>query len=357
MSGHARPRFDRPQPARRGAGRSRVVEPMACVCARRSHCGCPTMTGRPSQRSPAVASRLLSASANCGRRWEDDAENRASPPRSRFMQRAFCRTSLAAGETGTVSSWRSTPRRRRPCFNMRSGSSGPAILRLEVASTTAHEISLHNGAVISVHANTYRTMRGKTLLAASSTRWRSGETTLLVARRRDVSRRAAQLRHYQGMLIGISCPYRKIGLLFQKFRDSFAQGDPDVLVVQGASRLFNPTLDQSVIAAAFASDPEAARAEWDAEFRSDISSSWTTNDRSGDRLPRSIELPPLPRTVSGFRRPERRPSQGFAIRSVTRTAAISSRVIRGRKPPFDPQSVVRNTPICPAIPHHDSYRR
>src|SRR5438309_1207681 len=73
-----------------------------------------------------------------------------------------------------------------------------------------------------------------------------------------------------GMLIGISTPYRRIGLLHQKHRDYFGVDDPDVLVVAGASQQFNPTLDSSVIERARASDPEAARAEWDAEFRSDI---------------------------------------------------------------------------------------
>jgi hypothetical protein len=70
-----------------------------------------------------------------------------------------------------------------------------------------------------------------------------------------------------GMLIGISTPYRRIGLLHQKHRDYFGVDDPDVLVVAGASQQFNPTLDSSVIERARASDPEAARAEWDAEFR------------------------------------------------------------------------------------------
>jgi hypothetical protein len=73
-----------------------------------------------------------------------------------------------------------------------------------------------------------------------------------------------------GILIGISTPYRRTGLLHQKHRDYFGVDDPDVLVVAGASQQFNPTLDSSVIERARASDPEAARAEWDAEFRSDI---------------------------------------------------------------------------------------
>jgi hypothetical protein len=74
------------------------------------------------------------------------------------------------------------------------------------------------------------------------------------------------------MLIGISTPYRKLGLLYQKHRDHFGQNDDEVLVVQGASKLFNPSLNEETIAAQRAADPTAAAAEWDAEFRAGIAS-------------------------------------------------------------------------------------
>ena len=53
-----------------------------------------------------------------------------------------------------------------------------------------------------------------------------------------------------GMLVGISTPYRKIGLLHQKHRDHFGADDDDVLVTQGSSLTFNPTLNTRVIACA-----------------------------------------------------------------------------------------------------------
>jgi hypothetical protein len=72
------------------------------------------------------------------------------------------------------------------------------------------------------------------------------------------------------MLIGISTPYRRAGLLWQKNRDHYAQDDDDVLVVRGPSRFFNPTLSQRVIDDALKSDAAAARSEWLAEWRDDI---------------------------------------------------------------------------------------
>ena len=72
------------------------------------------------------------------------------------------------------------------------------------------------------------------------------------------------------MLIGISTPYRRAGLLYQKHKDYFGQDDDDVLVVHGASRVFNPTLPQKIVDDALKRDPAAARAEWLAEWRDDI---------------------------------------------------------------------------------------
>jgi hypothetical protein len=101
-----------------------------------------------------------------------------------------------------------------------------------------------------------------------------------------------------GLLIGISTPYRKLGLLHQKHRDHFAQNDNDILVVQGSSKIFNATLSDAAIAAQREADPTGAVAEWDAEFRNDISS--FLDDASIDAAidySRPVELPPRENTL------------------------------------------------------------
>ncbi|MGA8691662.1 MAG: hypothetical protein ACLQF1_07970 [Methyloceanibacter sp.] len=52
----------------------------------------------------------------------------------------------------------------------------------------------------------------------------------------------------------------------------FGDDESRVLVWQVASATMNPTLDAQVIADAYLDDPEAARAEYGGEFRSDVSS-------------------------------------------------------------------------------------
>ena len=75
-----------------------------------------------------------------------------------------------------------------------------------------------------------------------------------------------------GMLIGISTPYRKSGLLYDKYSKHFGKNDPDVLVIQAPSLALNPTLNRSFIEEQLELDPEANSSEWNAVFRSDIGS-------------------------------------------------------------------------------------
>jgi len=146
----------------------------------------------------------------------------------------------------------------------------PALQR-EVAAVRRYEIELHNGLTISVHSNSFRTVRGRTLVACVLDEvafWRD-ETTATP----DVETYRAvlpSLATTNGMLIGISTPYRKLGLLHQKHRDHYGQDGDDVLVVQGSSETFNAILSQMVIEAQRAADPQAALSEWDAQFRDDI---------------------------------------------------------------------------------------
>ena len=96
-----------------------------------------------------------------------------------------------------------------------------------------------------------------------------------------------------GLLVGISTPYRKLGLLHQKHRDHFGQDDNEILVVQGTHAQFNPTLSKSTIAAQRQADPQGAVSEWDAEFRSDISAFLSDElIEASINYGRPLELPP-----------------------------------------------------------------
>ena len=145
------------------------------------------------------------------------------------------------------------------------------ILRQMIERVTSNEIKLTNGVTIAVHSNSFRLIRGRTLLACIFDEiafWRDDSSA-----NPDIETYRAvkpSLVRTGGMLVGISSPYRRAGLLHQRYKDYYDTDDDDILVVRGATSIFNPTIDQGVIAKEMLADPESARSEWGAEFRSDI---------------------------------------------------------------------------------------
>lgn len=185
----------------------------------------------------------------------------------------FTKHKLARGERGMCLVIAGSVDQARTVFGYVHGflEASPALAK-EVVAVSRHEIELKNGLIIAVHSNSFRTLRGRTLAAVifdEVAYWRDEFSATP-----DVETYSAvlpSLATTNGMLIGISTPYRKLGLLHQKHRDHFGQDGDDVLVVQGSSAVFNPTLSIATIATQRTADPTAAQSEWDAEFRSDIS--------------------------------------------------------------------------------------
>jgi hypothetical protein len=207
----------------------------------------------------------------------------------------FGRYHLAPGERGVCLVVAASVDQAKAVFEYIVGFLGstPA-LRKEIANVTRTEVELRNGIVIGVHACSFRTVRGRTLVACvfdETAFWRdessaAPDTEMLKAVR-------PALVTTRGMLVAISTPYRKAGLLYQKHKQHFGV-DGDVLVVQGPSERFNPTLSAATLAEERADDPAAAVSEWDAQFRADLAALLddATVDRAVDH-DRPSELPPV----------------------------------------------------------------
>jgi len=258
------------------------------------------------------------------------------------------RHKLAAGEIGFVLVLAPTQAQAQVVFNcvLAFFQSSP-ILSQQIESVTASEIRLTNNIVVGVHPNSFRTIRGRTLLSCifdETAYWRSEESAVP-----DVETYRAvlpALATTNGMLIGIGSPYRRLGLLYAKHRDHFGKSradGTDVLVVRGATGRFNPTLDVSIIERARRSDPEAALSEWDAQFRSDIAS--LLDDAVIDAAiehGRPLELPPRA-GIKYFAFTDasagRHDAFALCIGHREESGRFIADVVRGRTPPFDPASV------------------
>ena len=258
---------------------------------------------------------------------------------------AFVRHKLAAGERGMVLVLAASQEQARTTFSYSLAFlQRSPVLRKEIASVTRQEITLRNGIVIAIHTNSFRTVRGRTLCACifdEASFWR--DETSATPDTETYTAVLPSLATTNGMLVGISSPYRKIGLMYAKHRSHFGVDGDDVLVVQGSSKTFNPSLTDEVIDAQRLADPTAAASEWDAEFRADLVGFLddAVIDRAVDRN-RPIELPPMPSPAFYRAFVD---AAGGAVGGDSYSIAIGHKedqkfvidVCRGRPGPFDPK--------------------
>jgi hypothetical protein len=146
------------------------------------------------------------------------------------------------------------------------------LLKPLVTRETSDGFELSTGATLEVLASNFRNIRGRSVACCVMDEvgfWRSELTATP-----DVEAYSALMPSLMtipnSMLIAISTPYRRSGLLYSLWKGHFGKDDDDILVVHGTSRQFNPTLDQRQIDTALKRDPAAARSEWEASWRDDI---------------------------------------------------------------------------------------
>jgi hypothetical protein len=221
---------------------------------------------------------------------------------------------------------------------------GSPMLSTLVESRISDTLRLSNGIDIEVRAAHFRRIRGLTCVAVVASEcafWHSddaanADTDILTAVR-------PSLATTQGPLILISTPYARRGELWEMYRRYFgAGGDPNILVVQGAARDFNPTLPQSVVDRALERDHAAASAEYLAIFRSDIES-FVTREAVQACISLGVrERPPVSDTrYYGFADPSGGSSDSFTLAIGHREDdAVTIDLLRERKPPFSPEAVV-----------------
>jgi hypothetical protein len=145
-------------------------------------------------------------------------------------------------------------------------------------------------------------------------------------------------------LLKASSPYGRKGPLFNDYRRFFGRDDGRVLVWRAPSLAMNPSLDPAVVAEAEEEDPQAAAAEWHAQFRDDLSDYISREVVDSCVVQGRVELAP----VSGQRYSAFvDPAGGGGGDAMT--LAIGHRegdravidAIRERRPPFSPDDVCR----------------
>jgi hypothetical protein len=220
------------------------------------------------------------------------------------------------------------------------------ILGQLIVGRNADTLTLATGVSIEVRAANFRRLRGPSYVAAvldegaylfaADDGSANADTEILTAVRPGLSTTS-------GPLIMISSPYAKRGELWNTYKRHFGPaGDPLILVAQGESRLFNPSLPQRVIDRAMERDPAAASAEYLAQFRTDIEALLTREAVEACVAQNVRERAPETSTsYFGFVDPSGGSSDSMTLALGHRDdgRAIID-VVRERQPPFSPSDVV-----------------
>jgi len=208
------------------------------------------------------------------------------------------------------------------------------------------EIELRNNIGITVKTCSYRTVRGFTVLAAICEEiafWRD-ENSANPAEEVLAALRPALSTVPESMLVGISTPYSRSGLLWEQHRKYFGNKDAHApLIWKAPTLVMNPTIDKRIIENDLKDDRVRARAEWDAEWREDIEGFLSLDIIEAAVIPGRFELPKLMDIrYSAFIDPSggRQDSFTLAVSHKEGNGKIILDCIREARPPFQPQNVV-----------------
>jgi len=223
------------------------------------------------------------------------------------------------------------------------------ILSQLVIGRTADSIKLKHNIQIQVRPASFRSLRGPTYLAAlfdEISFWYTEESNASP----DTEVLAAVvpgLLTTRGLIVLASSPYRRRGILWEKYKKHFGpDGAASVLCAKGSTRLFNPTIEQSEIDRLLEDDPAKNSAEYLAEFRTDLESLVPREVVEACVVPGTYELPPQ-RDLSYFAFCDAATGSGKDSFTVAiahmkyNTECVVIDALREAKPPFSPEQTCK----------------
>lgn len=145
------------------------------------------------------------------------------------------------------------------------------------------------------------------------------------------------------MLIMISSPYARRGVLWETFRSHWGQEDPNVLFWKAPTWVMNRTITRADLNSEFERDPERANADYGAEFRRDVERYVSLEvlaacvDHGRHSLPPRKEI-----NYVGFVDPSGGSQDAFTIAIGHRhDDSVIIDLLNAWPPPFSPDSVVQ----------------
>jgi hypothetical protein len=264
---------------------------------------------------------------------------------------ALCdyRGKLAPGERAVVLCIAPDTKQARIALDYATGlmEATPVLAQL-IAGRTADALELTTGVAIEVRSASFRRLRGLTcaaVIADEACYWLADEGSHNPDREILAAARPC-LATLRGPIFIISSPYARKGEVWETYRKHYGpDGDPLILVAQGSSKDFNPSLSQSVIDRAYERDAPSAAAEFGGQFRTDIENFISLEIVRSCIEPGCRERPPnRQHKYVGFVDPSGGSSDSMTLAVAhaegpreQRTAVLDC--VKEFRPPFSPEAV------------------
>lgn len=185
---------------------------------------------------------------------------------------------LRSGETGWIQTISSDKDQSRIVLNYIKAILSLPQFKDEVEDMLTNQIRLKNNIIIEVRSASWRGLRGYTILSAICDEigvWRSEESSN-PSKEIIAALKPGMATIPESLLIGISTPHARKGVLWDKFQKKYGKDDPRCLVWRSPTLEMNPTIPKEEIDDALKEDYAVGKAEWLAEFREDLESYLTS---------------------------------------------------------------------------------
>jgi hypothetical protein len=252
---------------------------------------------------------------------------------------------LARGELGTLPIVAADRRQARTVMGYVTGlvDSIPMLRRM-VVKRTAESIEFNTGCRIEIHTASWRALRGYTVVGAVLDEvcfWRS-EDSANPDHEIVNALRPAMATVPDALLVAISSPHSRRGVAWDMHRRHYGR-EGDTLVWVAPSRTMNTTIPEALVTAALEADPDAARSEWLAQWRSDLEAFVSREVLEACTVPGRHEIPPVSGvSYTAFCDPSGGSSDSMTLAIAhTEGERVVLDAIRERRPPFSPDDVVQ----------------
>jgi hypothetical protein len=216
----------------------------------------------------------------------------------------------------------------------------------QIERETQETVDLSNRITVEILTTSYRSVRGRTIVAALCDElafWRTDEDTANPDSEIIAALKPAMATVPGAIMLKASSPYSRRGVLWDDHQKHFGKDTP-TLVWQADTRTMNPTVSEAFIAEEVEKDPASAAAEYGAQFRTDLEAFVSREVVEACTMNGRFEIPP----IAGVSYSAWIDPSGGSADSMTLSIAskegdkIIIHAIREVVPPFAPSSIVKD---------------